>query len=53
LTNELPGTAFIELRTSDLLAHAWDLASATGRPTDLDPELADDRHIAKVRFLAF
>jgi len=38
---ELPGTAFIELRTSDLLTHAWDLAIATGQPTDLDPELAE------------
>jgi uncharacterized protein (TIGR03086 family) len=38
---EVPGTAFIELRTSDLLVHAWDLAIATGRPTDLDPELAE------------
>ena len=38
---ELPGTAFIELRTSDLLAHAWDLAIATGQSTDLDPELAE------------
>jgi uncharacterized protein (TIGR03086 family) len=38
---ELPGSAFIELRTSDLLVHAWDLATATGQPTDLDPELAE------------
>ena len=38
---ELPGAAFIELRTSDLLVHAWDLAIATGQPTDLDPELAE------------
>jgi uncharacterized protein (TIGR03086 family) len=38
---DVPGTAFIELRTSDLLIHAWDLAIATGQPTDLDPELAD------------
>jgi uncharacterized protein (TIGR03086 family) len=38
---ELPGTAFIELRTSDLLTHAWDLAIATGQRTDLDPELAE------------
>ena len=38
---ELPGTAFIELRTSDLLVHAWDLAFATGQQTDLDPELAE------------
>ena len=38
---ELPGTAFIQLRTSDLLTHAWDLAIATRQPTDLDPELAE------------
>jgi len=38
---EIPGTAFIELRTSDLLVHAWDLAIATGQPTELDPELAE------------
>ena len=38
---EIPGSAFIELRTSDLLVHAWDLATATGQPTDLDPELAE------------
>jgi uncharacterized protein (TIGR03086 family) len=38
---EIPGTAFIELRTSDLLVHAWDLATATGQPTDLAPELAE------------
>ena len=38
---ELPGTTFIELRTMGLLAHAWDLAIATGQPTDLDSELAE------------
>ncbi len=38
---ELPGTAFIGLRTGDLLAHAWDLAIAIGQPTNLDPELAE------------
>ena len=38
---EIPGTTFIELRTSDLLVHAWDLAFATGQPTDLEPELAE------------
>lgn len=37
---ELRGSAFIELRTADLLVHAWDLAVATGQPTDLDPELS-------------
>jgi uncharacterized protein (TIGR03086 family) len=38
---ELPGTAFIGLRTGDLLAHASDLGIATGRPTDFDPERAE------------
>ena len=38
---EVPGMVFLEIRTSDLLAHAWDLAMATGQPTDLDPELAE------------
>src|SRR5260370_1365174 len=36
----LPGAAFIGLRTTDVLTHAWDLAQATGQSTDLDPELA-------------
>ena len=38
---EVSGITFIELRTSDLLTHAWDLAISTGQPTDLDPELAE------------
>ena len=37
----VPGAAFVGLRTSDVLTHAWDLARATGQSTDLDPELAD------------
>jgi uncharacterized protein (TIGR03086 family) len=36
----VPGKSFIRMRTTDLLAHAWDLAVATGQPTNLDPELA-------------
>jgi uncharacterized protein (TIGR03086 family) len=36
----IPGAAFIGLRASDVFTHAWDLAVATGQPTDLDPELA-------------
>lgn len=36
----LPGSAFIGLRTGDVLAHAWDVAAATGQSTDLDPEVA-------------
>jgi uncharacterized protein (TIGR03086 family) len=37
---KMPGTDFIGLRTGDVLTHAWDLARATGKSTDLDPELA-------------
>ena len=36
---KVPGCVFIGMRTSDVLAHAWDLAAATGQSTDLDPEL--------------
>jgi uncharacterized protein (TIGR03086 family) len=35
-----PGSVFIWIRATDALVHAWDLAKATGQPTDLDPELA-------------
>jgi uncharacterized protein (TIGR03086 family) len=45
---EIPGQMFIGMRTSDVLTHAWDLAVATGQPTDLDPELAADQ-LALVR----
>jgi uncharacterized protein (TIGR03086 family) len=38
----LPGAGFIGMRTSDVFTHAWDLAKATGQPTDIDPELADE-----------
>ena len=36
----VPGSVMIPLRTSDVLTHAWDMARATGQPTDVDPELA-------------
>jgi uncharacterized protein (TIGR03086 family) len=36
----VPGSWFIWMRAVDGLVHAWDLAKATGQPTDLDPELA-------------
>jgi uncharacterized protein (TIGR03086 family) len=38
---EFPGAAFMGLATTDTFTHGWDLARATGQPTDLDPELAD------------
>ena len=45
---EIPGQLFIGMRTSDVLTHAWDLATATGQSTDLDPELAAEQ-LAAVR----
>ena len=35
----IPGPTFVALRTIDLLVHAWDLARATGQPTDLDADV--------------
>lgn len=37
---EFSGADFVGIATTDTLAHAWDLARATGQSTDLDPELA-------------
>jgi uncharacterized protein (TIGR03086 family) len=36
----IPGAFFISLRTTDAIVHAWDIAKATGRSTDLDPDVA-------------
>jgi len=38
----LPGSVVIGMRTTDVLTHAWDLARATGQPSDLDAELAEE-----------
>jgi uncharacterized protein (TIGR03086 family) len=37
---DLPGSVFIGIAATDTLAHGWDLAKATGQPTDLAPDLA-------------
>jgi|SRR4051794_2276827 uncharacterized protein (TIGR03086 family) len=37
----VPGAVYIQLRTIDVLTHAWDLAVATDQGTDIEPELAD------------
>jgi uncharacterized protein (TIGR03086 family) len=37
---DMPGAAFVGLATTDTFTHGWDLAKATGQPTDLDPDLA-------------
>jgi len=37
----VPGSVMIGMRTADVLTHAWDLARATGQPTEgIDQELA-------------
>lgn len=38
---ELPGAGFAMFRFNDLLAHAWDLAQATGQSTNIAPELCE------------
>lgn len=38
---EGPGAMVIQIRSTDLLVHVWDLARATGQSTDLDPELCE------------
>jgi uncharacterized protein (TIGR03086 family) len=43
---DMPAGAFIMMASADQFVHGWDLARATGQPTDLDPELA-------ARFLEF
>ena len=37
---EMPGPGLAGFTTLDLLVHGWDLAKATGQPTDLDGRLA-------------
>ena len=36
---EVPGRVAVRARATDQLAHAWDLAKATGRSTDLSPAM--------------
>jgi uncharacterized protein (TIGR03086 family) len=36
----LPAPALMGLATSDIFTHSWDIAKATGQPTDLDPDFA-------------
>ncbi|MFC0864295.1 TIGR03086 family metal-binding protein [Sphaerimonospora cavernae] len=36
---EIPATWAVGQHVTELVIHAWDIAKATGQPTDLDPEL--------------
>jgi uncharacterized protein (TIGR03086 family) len=38
---QIPGSIFVLIAATDTFTHGWDLAKATGQPTDLDPALAD------------
>ena len=38
---EFPGSVLRDLASMEQFTHGWDLARATGQPTDLDPGLAD------------
>jgi len=37
---DMPGAVFFGLACTDTFIHGWDLAKATGQPTDLEPDLA-------------
>jgi len=37
---QMPGSVFVGIAATDTFVHGWDLAKATGQPTDLEPELA-------------
>jgi uncharacterized protein (TIGR03086 family) len=37
---EQPAGMLAQMRVAELIVHAWDVARATGQPTDLDPELS-------------
>jgi uncharacterized protein (TIGR03086 family) len=37
---ELPGSVCVWIAAGDIFTHGWDLAKATGQPTDLDSEIA-------------
>jgi uncharacterized protein (TIGR03086 family) len=38
---EAPGVLLVHMRVAELVVHGWDLATATGQSTDIDPELAE------------
>jgi uncharacterized protein (TIGR03086 family) len=47
-----PGAAFAATRANDVYAHAWDLATAIGADTDLDPELGEALYAVAQRLIS-
>ena len=43
---ELPAPVYAAIRAGDVYVHAWDLATAIGADTDLDPDLGEAIHAA-------
>jgi uncharacterized protein (TIGR03086 family) len=39
---EQPGAMLVRMRVNEMMVHAWDLARATGQPTDFEPALAEE-----------
>jgi uncharacterized protein (TIGR03086 family) len=37
---EVPGSVCVWITAGDVFTHGWDLAKATGQPTDLEPDVA-------------
>jgi uncharacterized protein (TIGR03086 family) len=37
---DMPASVFLALAVNDIFTHSWDVAKATGQPTDLAPDLA-------------
>ncbi|HZU71486.1 MAG TPA: TIGR03086 family metal-binding protein [Acidimicrobiales bacterium] len=48
---EVPGSVVMNMAATDAFVHAWDLARATGQPSDLDPELAEQLLVAARQML--
>jgi uncharacterized protein (TIGR03086 family) len=46
----MPGSVCVWIAAGDIFTHGWDLARATGQPSDLDPELAE-RLLARIERL--
>jgi uncharacterized protein (TIGR03086 family) len=38
-----PGSLLVEMRTTEMTVHSWDIARGSGQSTDLDPGLAESR----------